>query len=333
MRKMKIAATVGGLAGLAALALPASASDVTLALNNPGGSRTVYVEDLLGQPLTTLDFGTTRTQPVRVRVVDTTMDRAGFQVSATMSNLYKATGTSSYDYTASIPSSAVTVGYPQVPLSMKDVSAVVTPVFDLAENVTGQTLCTSIQLVGGTVCDISVSGVRGLRQTVTVPVDLADLTALPLVPQQGETGAFTTPNYSGIGDHSGKPDPLPTATSRRFVSGGLGTVLTTIQSRLATLVGATAPATSVVDAGTVTDTLRTALGTGTGGVPVFDLLSLTDAQALVDGLVATLKPLVPADVVAQSGTYLSFPLLNVAVPSSAEAGDYRGTLVVTSVQL
>ena len=333
MRRMKLIPAVTGLVGVTALALPATAADVTLALNNPGGSRTVYVEDLLGQPLSTLDFGATRSQPVRVRVVDTTMDRAGFQVSATMSNLYKATGASTYDRTKSIPSSAVSVGYPQVPISVKDVSATVTPVFDLAENVTGGTLCTAIQLVGGTVCNIAVSGVRGLRQSVTVPVDLADLAPLPLVPQQGETGAFTTPNYLGIGDHPGKPDPVPTATSRRFVSGGLGTVLTGIQARLVALLGTTAPASSVIDTGTLTTTLRTALGTGVGGVPVFDLLSAADAQSLVDGLTATLLTLTPSDVVAQSGTYLSFPLLNVAVPSTTEAGDYRGTLVVTSVQL
>jgi hypothetical protein len=312
--------------------IPSAHADVTVAVTNPGGSRAVFVEDLLGNALTTLDFGAGNTKPFRVRVVDTTMDRAGFQVNASMSNLYLAAGGSTYDYSTSVPSSAVSLGYPGAPLTVQGLGAVLTPVFDLAETVTG-TLCTAIQTAGApaSACTIAVRGVQGARQTVSnLPVDLSSLTSLaqlPLVPQTGETGAFGNPAYAGIGDFSGKPSSPPAATARRLVGGTLGTTMTMLQLKVATT-----PVTTVVDPAAVTAALRTALGTVPAGA-VFDLLSSADQQGLVNGLVATAEALLASQVAALTGTYLSFPILNVAVPRSAPAGTYRGTMVVTTIQL
>ncbi len=146
------------LAGAASI--PASADQVTVSVTNPGGSRTLYVESLLGQPLTSLDFGTTRSQPFRVRVVDATMDRSGFQVLTTMSNLYKVSG-NSYDWTSTIGSSDVAVAYPPNPLNLLNAKAVVAPVFDMTETLTGA-LCTAVTAAGGS-CSIALSAVDGLR--------------------------------------------------------------------------------------------------------------------------------------------------------------------------
>jgi hypothetical protein len=173
--------------------------------------------------------------------------------------------------------------------------------------------------------------VQGARQTVSnLPVDLSSVTSLaelPLVPQTGETGAFTNPAYAGVGDFSGKPSSPPAATARRLVGGTLGTTMRMLQSTIATT-----PVTTVIDPAVATDALRTALGTVPTGA-VFDLLSSADQQSLVNGLVATAQTLLTLQIAALTGTYLSFPVLNVAVPDSAPAGTYRGTMVVTTIQL
>lgn len=333
MRRSKIAAPAAALAALALAAgvAPASAGDVTVALNNPGGTRTVYVENLLGQALTTIDFGTSRAQPFRVRVVDETMDRNGFKILATMSSLYKSTGPSSYDFGTSIASDRVSVGYPSTAVNALDVDAIVAPVYNVAADVTG-TLCTTLTtlssaIAGATPCTVRLSGLTGVRQTLDQVVNLADLGGLPLVPQSGDSGAFTNPAYAGVAANAPKPSNAPDATNIRLLSGNVGSVLTGLQGALDSLVAKASSATTLVPLGDVTASLRTSL---TG--PVWDALSATEQSALVGQLKATARTLLPADVVAQTGTYLSFPNLSVAVPNSAAPGDYRGTLVVTAVQ-
>lgn len=328
MRRARIVAALSAL--VVAGAAPAGAADVTVALNNPGGTRTVYVENLLGQALTTLDFGTSRAQPFRVRVVDSTMDRNGFRVLATMTNLYRASG-STYDFTSAVASDRVSVGYAATPVNALDVKGVVAPVFDLAGTVTG-TLCTtlttlSVAIPGATPCAVRLSGLTGVRQTLDQVVNLSNLAGLPLVPQSGDTGAFTNPSYAGVAAGAPRPSSPPAATGIRLMSGDVGAVLTGLQSALAGVVAAAPAVTSLVPVGDVTASLRSFL---TGAV--WDALSAADQSALVALLSATARTLLPADVVAQTGTYLSFPQLNVAVPSATPAGDYRGTLVVTSVQ-
>lgn len=331
MRRRLWGAALTGLAGvvLAAATLPgpASASEVTVALNNPGGSRTLFVEDLLGQPLTTLDFGTMRSQAFRVRVVDSTMDRSGFQVLTSLSNLYLVSG-SSHDWTTSIPSSSVAVNYPPNPLNLLNPQAVVTPVYDMTETVTGA-LCTTITAAGGS-CTIAMSAVDGLRQTVSLATDLADLSSLPLIPQMGETGAFTAPDFAGIGaDDPAKPASFA-PTNRKVISGAVNTAastLTSVTTALQSLV-AGQPATSLVDAATLASSLRTALGAA-----VYDALLPSQVQTIMGALVATARSVTSSNIVGQSGTYLSYPKLDATVPAKQTPGSYQGTLVVTAVQL
>ncbi|HZQ29125.1 MAG TPA: hypothetical protein VFA94_15615 [Acidimicrobiales bacterium] len=305
----------------------ASASQVTVAVNNPGGSRTLFVEDLLGQPLTTLDFGTTRAHPFRVRVVDTTMDRSGFAILTSMSNLYKVSG-NSFDFGNTIPSGNVSVDYPTTPVNALSVAAIVEPVFNMTETVTGP-LCTALTTAGGS-CSIALSAVNGLRQTASLTVDLSKLLTLPIVPQVGDSGSFASPDFNGIGANDPSKPASFTPTTVRVLGGGVGSdpaLLTDVKAAVQSLI-AGSPASSLVDSGTLTGALRSAIGG-----PVYDALTPTEVQQLVDGLQPTLTDFLASQLVAQSGTYLSYPSLHVNVPTTAPAGNYQGTLVVTAVQL
>lgn len=316
------------LAALAAAVIPAGADEVTVSVSNPGGSRTLYVETVLGQPLTALDFGTTRSQPFRVRVVDSTMDRSGFQVLTTMTKLYKVDGATYAWEDSPIDSANLGISYPPDPLNLLDVEAVVTPVFNLTETLSGA-LCTTVQAAGGT-CDIAMTAVEGLRQTVDLVVDLTDLNSLPLIPQIGETGEFTAEDYAGIAaDDPNKPGTF-TPTNREVISGALNTAadtVTSISTALQALVAAQ-PAASLIDEDILAGALRDNM---TG--PVFDALLPATVTEIIDGLSAAVQAITSADIIGQSGTYLSYPQLDVTVPVGQAAGDYKGTLVVTAVQL
>jgi hypothetical protein len=317
------------LAALAAAAIvPAGADEVTVSVSNPGGSRTLFVENVLGQPLTALDFGTTRSQPFRVRVVDSTMDRSGFQVLTTMTKLYKVDGATYAWNDNPIPSTNLGISYPPDPLNLLDVEAIVTPVFNLTETLSGA-LCATVQTAGGS-CDIAMTAVEGLRQTVDLVVDLTDLNSLPLIPQIGETGDFTAADYAGIGaDDPNKPGTF-TPTNRQVISGALNTAadtVTSISTALQALV-AGQPASSLVDVDTLGGALRDAM---TG--PVFDALLPVTVGQIIDGLQAAVQSISAADIIGQSGTYLSYPQLDAVVPEGQAAGDYKGTLVVTAVQM
>jgi len=321
-------AVLGAVATAAAtMPAPASADQVIVALNNPGGSRTLYVEDLLGQPLTTLDFGTTRSQAFRVRVVDSTMDRSGFQVLTSLSNLYLVSG-ASYDWQTTLPASDVAVNYPPNPLNLINPQAVVAPVYDMTETVSGA-LCTTITTLGSQ-CNVVITGVDGLRQTVGLATNLANLTNLPLIPQQGETGAYTSPDYEGIAASDPNKPASFTPTNRKVISGAVNnaaTTLTAVTTGLQSLI-AGQPASSLVDPTTLESDLRNALG-GT----VYDALTPAQVQAIIAALNTAAESVTASGILGQSGTYLSYPKLDATVPAGQTPGSYKGTLVVTAVQL
>lgn len=327
-----VAGTAVALSLVTAASFSASADNVAVSVNNPGGSRTLYVESMLGQPLTNLDFGALRSQPFRVRVVDSAMDRAGFTVSATMTNLYKAEGTG-VDFTTLIPSSKLSVGYATSPVSAKDVTALVQPLLDLGGTV-GGTLCTTIQALQvlngiSANCVINLQDVTGKLQTVPLTADLSALPSLPLVPQVGDSGFFDDPAYAGVAATAPRPASAPDATSKRLVQGtALSTapVLSRIQTALTSTLSGMRLA-DKVDTTVVTSLVRDALT-----ADVFKELSTSEVQQVVNALTATVNDLTPTNVLGQSGTYLSFPVLNVAVPEGTPKGDYKGTLVVTGLQ-
>ena len=318
---------VFGLAAMATSVLPASAqTTIGVGLTQTGGSRTVAVEDLAGSPLTSLELNTGRSLPFRVHVTDSSYDRKAFTVSATMTNLYKSTGASSFDFGTKISSANVSVDRLTAPVDALSVSALVKPAFTVLATITDPILCAkaSLPVVGG-VCTTNLnSQLDGVNQTVNSVVDLSNLSKLPLVPQAPQPGAFTNPDFQGVGagDAAGiAAAGSSTPTPHQVVGGILGVspFLTAVQSTLAATVGAT-PAASLV-AGGQSQLLATLQNTI--GVPTILTSQVTFAASLV--------PLVASNILAQSGTYYSYPVLNVN-STGASQGSYRGTLIFTTIE-
>lgn len=107
-------------------------------------------------------------------------------------------------------------------------------------------------------------------------------------------------------------------------------MLSALTAALDTVATASA-ATTLIDASIVHSALRDAVGTD-----AYDTLAATQ-PAVLNTLVGSLSADPVAVTVdrlrAQSGTYLSYPKLEVAVPNATPPGDYAGTLVVTLVGL
>lgn len=328
MRRISIPAAGVAALAVAASVVPASAADVTVAVSNPGGTRTMYVEDLLGQQLTTLDFGATRAQPFRVRVVDSTMDRSGFSVSATMTNMHVDSG--GLQWAKKLDSANLSISSATNPLNVANVTASVQPLVDTVSTITDTTICSTLGLVmtvlnGVNACRVNVTGLTGnLQSAVPVTVNLADLTNLPLLPQAPEAGAFTNPDYAGVTSSDPNKPSTFTATPRRMIAGSVVST-STVRSALKAALD-TDPRSDLVPDNTVTTGLRNTVGL------TWDLLTSAQVTTVLNATVATVQDLLPEQVRAQTGSYMSFPVLNVNVPADAPKGDYRGTLVVTGLQ-
>jgi hypothetical protein len=250
-----------------------------------------------------------------------------------MSNLYLEDG-GSYSWSEKIPSSDVSLGFGSTPLNLSDPTALVAPILDLAiPSVT----CTLLQTLGASGC--SLDNVTGVLQQVPLPLDLLDLTNLPLLPQVGQSGAYTQPNFAGIAGGDPAAGGAPAETLLTVLEGLsisslplVGPVLSDVQSALLGIIqpgGTPLGATQVVDTGVLTGALQSVLG------PAFDLLGtlgLPTLNTLLGQLTWTLDNLTAGDILRQSGTYMAYPVLNMNVPNSAAGGTYKGTMVLTFIQ-
>ncbi|HVM08065.1 MAG TPA: hypothetical protein VM345_06370 [Acidimicrobiales bacterium] len=326
----KIAAGVAALT-LAGVGFPAGAQQVPVNLENPAGTRVLHVEDMTGTQLASLDFGTQRTLPFRIRVVDSNFSRTGFTVNASMSNLYKHTNGTIGDYTKKIPSSEITLGSQLNPVNALDVKAVVQPLVDTVTTLTGADalLCTTLGIAtslinGVTGCQLSTDDLVGKVQTLTTSVSLP-LSDLPLVPQSPESGNFATAEYSvgvGAGDTAG----AGAAGSQRKLIGGLRseTLTSGLVNDLTALLDVN-PRSDLIDDSTIVAGLSAVNGL---------VATLTSSQitTLLNNTVATVNTLTGTNILSVFGTYVSLPTLSVNVPSGTDPGSYRGTLVVTGIQ-
>jgi hypothetical protein len=326
MKNARAIAATAAMLTLAATAVSAQAQTIPVGVTQQGGSRTITVEDLTGAPLSSLELDTSRSLPFRVHVVDTTYDRKAFTTEATMSNLYKSTGGSSYDYATKIASNKISLDRLTAPVDALNISSVLKPAFTVVATITDPLLCAtaSLPVVGG-VCSKNLSSqLDGVQQTVNSTVDLSQLSKLPLVPQAPAPGPFTNPSFQGIGagDTAGiAAAGSTTPTPHQVVGGVLGTsaYLTAVQSSLSTLVSGL-PAANVIAGGE--NTLLAAL-TNTISIP-----SILPSQV---SFAASLVNLTAANVISQTGTYYSYPVLNVDT-TGAPQGAYRGTLVLTTIE-
>lgn len=317
------------LAGLAAIAIgaagvPAGAQNVPVTLTNPSGTRVIAIEDMTGSQLASLDFGTTRELPFRVRVQDTDYTRSDFSVSATMTNLYVHDGTN-YDYNEKIPSAQVSLGSQANPLNVLGLTATVQPTVNTVTTLADGTICGLLGLSGSS-CTLNTTGLTGkVVEDLAMTIDsLADLPDLPIVPQANDQGAFTNPSYAT--GSAGELDPGKTgtaATALSLVEGDavLTPVLTELDGALAAL-----PLDQVVNPDSVVAALQSQFPL------VWGLLSTAQIDTILAATDAVPVPLTVDGILSLTGTYLSLPTLEVNVPTTAASGNYRGTMVVTGLQ-
>src|SRR3954452_23877360 len=317
---------LAALAAAAALVGPAAAfadsSTVPVTTLVATGTRTLNVTDPTGAAIGAngLPLGAGHGGALLVNVTDVNYQHAGYQVSATMSNLYPWSG-SSFDFTGTpTPSSAISVDYPSGLLDLVNVKSLVAPVVQLTGtvNVGGLGLPVSInQTVDG-----ATQSVQTLANTVTKSTLAGALAELPVTLQTGETGPFTA--AAGL---PGEPTAHPSPTSKVLMSGAAQAPLTSaLVSALNTTYGGKTAA-QLVTAGLLDqNAVVSAVAQQLGIAP--NLLSGADVTSIMSTLTGTVSSLT-GSILGQSGSYNTMPTLSINVPPSAAAGVYRGQLVVT----
>ena len=325
-----VAATVvAGLAiGAVAAAAPASAADgastVTLSTNaaNANG-RTLVLNALSGTPLST-SSGLTATGGAAgfiTGVTDANYSNFGYQVQSTMTNLYKVTGTNTYDCTDFIPAEKVSV-VENGALDLTNIAATLQPAFNLAGTLLGTVpLPASTPLVGQVKALDSTALVNAVGSAAAPIVD-GTLGGLPVKAALGvgsTAAAYTNPAAFSLGGGctgSASPTARPLLTgqsNRAGVQSLLSNTLTTLSGG-----GAINAGTLVSQAYTTTDAVKAVVAPLLG--PLSNLAGLNIAP-----LTATVTAL---NQLTQSGKYQVSPTLKVDVPATA-SGDYTGVMTVT----
>lgn len=384
--KTRLKVTAASLFGVALLSAAATApahagGNVTVSLTSISPQETISISDLEGHDLTTqgLNLGSDNplssalSSPMEVTVTDTNQTPSGFDIYASMTNLYQctsATGPCSLpgaEPTGSqqIPSHNVGLSYPSNPLEVANVSALAAPLFTVAGSVPAG-VCTAAALLNTSLsCASSIPltmTVKGVGQALQQVVNLASLNTLPVVPQAGTAGQFQTPAYDyGAVTYGTKA----TGTTLSVISGtdnNSAGVLSSLLSQIDSAAGAVPSQyldTSSLDTA-LQNALVTALGTvNTGTTDLGDSVwvelenaasnpilsgagvSPMTLSAVEGSLTSTLLSLggispscaTPSQtlscIVGVSGTYRSFPILNVSVPAGTSTGNFEGTLVFT----
>ena len=358
-----------------ALAGPALAASVDVTVVGLGGTRQFSVEDLSGATLTELDLGTGQAKPFRTRVTDTgflptSAASDDYTVTATLSNLYLKSGSSTYNYAVKIPSSALAIDFGSTPLAGSGISLQDLPKLSLTGTLSS---CLALSdplkaalglgtsgLLDGLPLDPSNTALTTLcatllsTQSLTATVDgvvqdltptITDVLDLPSQLSGAVGGPFTNASYAagtvGAGDTSGASGaPSPTAVSlmsgTHNLSAGLITALTSVLndalSGLPLVSTAATPTKSTLDA--VVAGLSTTGNTLASQLSaVLATLSAADKATVINGLGLTATPLAPvlADIAGITGSYSAFPILT-ASPDNPVAGTYGGTMTVTFVQ-
>lgn len=362
-KRLPIAVVTAGLAALTAvpaLAAPADQTSGTVVSTDSvaAGTRQLEVLDLAGHDLTNLALKPGVAQSFRVSVVDDaisdlTKDRP-FTVSAVMNNLYRATGANSYDYATTIPSSDVSIAFPQsgalsaFGVGLSDVpNVLLNGALPGCQSLTG---ILNLTLVDLTSLLQGLCGVGGVLTSgpLTLPSDLpvvsslkgtlsgvADLGQLPFG-LSSAGGAFTDADYQhgiGVADTggagaAGTPRTILAATKATDLSGILAALgyPTNLPLVSETGAGAMTSLSSLLNALSL-DGLTNLVST-LAPLSTDQLLTLFNNGTVTGALSTTLQTLT-----GESGTYNAFPSLTVT-PSDPQqaAGTYSGTMTITMVQ-
>ncbi|HEX2030690.1 MAG TPA: hypothetical protein VHL78_04720 [Actinomycetota bacterium] len=348
----------GGAAALALAALlmtPAGAQEQTdVLLAAVAGSRTLKVTTPAGANLSggELDLGTAHQGAFVTTVTDLNYDHVGYQVSATLSNLYLFDG--SFDCGKRVDSGDLSVGFP-IDAQLQDLGALIEGLVDL-EGTVSSTLSSLLDPTGAVGTVLTTAGLdplagRTLSTAGAVATQLEDTVAgvldgadslLPVKVSNGSPGPFgAAANHPSCGEGSGTP------TSRLLMSGDASSPGDFVQGLIADLE-------ALVNGITASDmvgdgTIDAAAAQAAAAQAVQDLEDDINAELAALGLPPITLPQTGAvidqvldelvgtlgltNLIGQSGAGISVPNLAAEPDSAPTAGIYKGRMVVTLVDV
>lgn len=369
-KRLPIAAVAAALAAASAAPAFAATADQTHATvvstaSAMPGTRQLEVLDLTGNDLTNLALKPNVAQPFRVSVVDnaiTDLSKAApFSVTAVMNNLYQvsgtdpATGLPTYNWATKIPSSDVSMSFPNAgALSAYGVDVTDVPQVLLSGSVPGCSTLTGLlnmTLTSLASSFVSLCGIGGVLTSgpLAIPTGasalstlkgaangLASLTQLPYTLGGAAGGRFDLPDYTtgiGAGDASGgaaagTPRTVLAATSATDLSGLISALGYNSSLPLVSADG-TGAMTSVNNLlGALSNAGLTTLVSALAPLTADQIDAIFNSNSITKSLSTTLSTLT-----GESGIYNAFPSLKVTPSNTNQAaGTYSGTLTITMVQ-
>ena len=357
-KKSLVAATA--VLGLAAFAVPAHAASVPITFAVTAGCttcRTLTLTNTDGSALSGLNLSS-GSGGFLAAVADTGIDPAAlgnFDVEATMTNLYKTTGASTFDCSGaagtSIPSSDVSLHSLSGLMDASGLTASLDPVFQITgtialpapvaaalatagitpnlnptiSNVIGQSSSslTQAQLAAGSTVSDLVGTVLGNN---TLPFNLGAATG----------GAFTVPDTSAA---SPCPVASATATTRQVMAGALngippavGTLAAPVLSDLQTAVGTPSVTLLTTTLNQIKPATAESLIASATGIPPATL----DPTGLFPTLLSTIEAQLNGAVTgvvdsatSLTGTYRASPAMAITAPAATVPGTFQGVMTVT----
>jgi hypothetical protein len=365
-RPLALRLTVGAslaavLAATAAPALAATTDETQVSYVVADGTRQFKVTEVDGTTaLADFTFGNDLRKPFRTVVNDVNRPLLsdGYQVNATMTNLYLKKADGTYDYTQVIPSKTLALTYGATPLAGSSTLPVVPrvglegvigscadadvasalgiaplslldPAFALLSPLL-QTVCTELDQLSATARTVDVT-VDGAVETVTAPLSLSNL---PFTLTGGESGQFVNPSYTGTIAANDPARTATPATAKRVMTGNplaLTGDLSLLLKDLTTTLTSQVPAVPIAADNSGIATLQDALAAiSAENGPLVSTISRLDVQDQLDMVLLLATSLVPVDLTALTtvtGQYDAYPVLQ-AREFAARQGTYDGTLVV-----
>ena len=323
-RRRLIAAT-GALTLLAGAgsAFAVQTSTITVGATVINGTRTLNVKDVSGGPVSSLALGAGHGGALLVNVTDVNYAHSGYQVTATMSNLYPFDTAYHFNQTP-IPSSAVSLGFPGGLVDVAGLSTLVEPVIHLASS--------SLPFSALTPLNTTVTGAAKSVQTLST-ITQSTLSAvaneLPVKVSNGTGGAFTQP--AGVTGQSGTFTP----TSVDVLDGTKQSLTDLVNDLTAALNNGANTAQDFITAGVLDQNSVLAAGAQALGLTSDQLTAPVIAQILnVPASVVDLQAVGAAvdKIIGQTGSYNTVSALSLNLPDQQPAGSYQGELTFTLLE-
>lgn len=366
--RLTVGATMAAvLASATVPALAATTDETKVSYVVADGTRQFKVTEVDGTTaLADFAFGSDLRKPFRTVVNDVNRPLLsdGYQVNATMTNLYLKKADGTHDHTQFIPAKNLSLTYGATPLAGTStlpvvprvglagvigtcadadvagalgITAITDPLGSLLDPAFAllspllQTVCKELGQLSTAARTVDVT-VDGAVQMVTAALSLSNL---PFTLTGGESGQFVNPSYAGsiAGADPGKP-ATATPTAKRVMTGNplarvgdLSLLLRDLTSTLTSQV----PAVPIASDNSGIATLQAALAAiSAENGPLVSTISRLGVQDQLDMVLLLTSSLLPVDLTALTtvtGQYDAYPVLQ-AREYAAREGTYDGTLVV-----